>query len=357
MTALATTRSRALAAVVAALVLVALALAGSATGGMDAAKPIPSLGARVFPELELGSRLGRKARPPAEVSNASLVLKRGGFRPLPDVPGAVATSHYRNNNRGQTVGTFVDVVDGTPRLHGFLMQKDGEVTRIDVPGALVTIALGVNDRGQVVGSWVGPDARVNPVTGETGPGHAFVWDRGRYKKFDVPGATETAGYEISNRGEIVGNYVDRAGTQHGYVLRHGKVTTIDHPAAASTPNLTGTKVQGIDDRGRLVGAYGDEHGLIHAWRWENGRFTDLEPPGAVQMAANQINDRGQIVGVYLDARPKLVSFLYERGRYTRIEVPGRCDTAAYGINDRGQIGITAAGTTDGSTCPQHGGNS
>jgi uncharacterized membrane protein len=141
------------------------------------------------------------------------------------------------------------------------------------------------------------------------------------------------------------------------VLRNGAVTTIDHPRAAQAPDLTGTKVMGLDDRGRLVGAYGDGAGLIHAWKWDDGRFTDLEPPGGVQMAANQINDRGQIVGVYLDARPKLVSFVYERGRYSRIEVPERCDTAAYGINDRGQIGIAAAGTTDGTTCPPQGGGS
>jgi uncharacterized membrane protein len=247
-------------------------------------------------------------------------------------------------------------VEGPPRRRRFLMQKNGEVTRIDVPGALVTLPLGVNDRGQVVGSWVGQDATVNPVTGETGPGHGFLWEHGRYTTFDVPGAKETAGYEVNNRGQIVGNYADASGAQHGYVLRGGRVTTIDHPRATQAPNLTGTKVIGIDDRGRLVGAYGDDAGLIHAWKWEDGRFTDIEPPGGLQAAANQINDRGQIVGVYLDARPKLVSFLYERGRYTRTEAPNRCDTAAYGINDRSQIGIAAAGTTDGSTCPPEGGN-
>jgi uncharacterized membrane protein len=285
----------------------------------------------------------------AGASNASLVLEQGVFRPLPDVPGALQTTHLRNNNRGQVVGTYAERVDGMPRQRGFLMRRR-HVTRIDVPGATITVPLGVNDRGQVVGSWVGKDAAVNPDTGETGPVHGFVWKNGRYRKFDVPGSTTTAAYEINNRGQIVGNYTDRDGAQHGYVLHRGRVTTVDHPRAAQAPNLSGTKVIGIDDRGRLVGAYGDDAGLIHAWTFKHGRFTDLEPPGGVQMAANQINERGQIVGVYLDARPKLVSFLYERGRYTKIEAPNRCDTAAYGLNDRGQIGIAAAGTTDGTTC-------
>jgi uncharacterized membrane protein len=309
-----------------------------------------NFGPSVLPMLEPGSRAGRNPRPPAGVSNASLLLEKGTFRPLPGVPGAIQTTHLRNNNRGQVVGAYADDSDGTPRVRGFLMKR-GRVMRIDVPGALVTLPLGINDRGQVVGSWVGPDATVNPVTGETGPGHGFLWDRGRYTKFDVPGATATAGYEINNRGQIVGNYTDASGAQHGYVLRNGDVRRIDHPRAAHAADVTGTRVVGIDDRGRLVGSYGDDAGLIHAWAWEDGRFTDVEPPGGLQAEASEINDRGQIVGRYLDATPKLRSFLLERGRYKRIDAPGRCDTAALGLSDRGQIVIAAAGTTDGTTCP------
>jgi hypothetical protein len=319
------------------------------TRGRFQAGALPEIDLNQDPELR-----GHEHQMPLDLPDSSLVLERGRFRPLPDVPGGLQTTHLRNNNRGQTVGAYAEIgPDGTPRQRGFLM-RGRDVTRIDVPDAVATLPLGVNDRGQVVGSWVGQDATVNPITGETGPGHGFVWDRGRVRTFDVPGSTTTAAYEINNRGQIVGNYTDADGAQHGYVLRNGEVTIIDHPRASDTPNLTGTKVQGIDDRGRLVGAYGDDDGVIHAWAWEQGRFTDLEPPGGLQAAANQINDRGQIVGVYLDSTPKLRSFLFERGRYTRIDAPGRCDTAAYGINDRGQIGIAAAGTTDGSTCPPPG---
>jgi uncharacterized membrane protein len=203
----------------------------------------------------------------------------------------------------------------------------------------------------VVGGWVGRDAAVNPVTGETGPVHGFVWKNGRYTKFDVSGATTTAPYEINNRGQIVGNYADADGAQHGFLMRGGWVTTIDHPRAAQAPNMTGTRVVGIDDRGRLVGSYGDEAGLIHAWKWEHGRFTDLEPPGGLQAEASEIDNRGRIVGRYVDSTPKLRSFMLYRGRYTRLDAPGRCDTAAVGLNDRGQIVIAAAGTTDGTTCP------
>ena len=84
--------------------LAALALAGSALGKAPAADSGPAVGPRMLPMLELGREAGRKARPPAGVSNASLLLERGVFRPLPDVPGALETTHLRNNNRGGIVG-------------------------------------------------------------------------------------------------------------------------------------------------------------------------------------------------------------------------------------------------------------
>jgi uncharacterized membrane protein len=347
-------RRTAVAALTAIAVLASLAGAGSAPAAEHTVNPQPSWSAGDLAVMGVGPGAGRKSRPQAGVSNASLLLERGVFRPLPDVPGALQTTHFRNNNRGQVVGAYGDTSDGTPRLRGFLMERR-RVTRIDVPGAVSTVPLGINDRGQLVGGWVGPDATVNPVTGETGPIHGFLWEKGRYTKFDVPGATTTGPYEINNRGQIVGNYADAKGAQHGFVMREGRVTNIDHPRAAQATDLTGTRVVGIDDRGRLVGSYGDEAGLIHAWKWEHGRFTDIEPPGAQQSEASEIDNRGRIIGRYLDATPKLRSFLLDRGRYKRIDAHGRCDTAAFGLNDRGQIVIAAAGTTDGSTCPPQAG--
>ena len=287
-------------------------------------------------------------------TDGGLLLERGVFRPLPDVPGAPQTLHLRNNNRGQIAGTYVDDSDGTPRIRGFLMER-GRVTRIDVAGAMATLPVGINDRGQVVGGWIRPDATVDPVTGELLPVHGFLWEGGRFTKFDIPCAITTAPYEINNRGQIVGNYGDAAGAEHGFVLRRGVVTTIDHPGATASPALTGTRVVGIDDRGRLVGSYGDDAGTIRAWKWENGRFTTIHPPRALLSEASEINNRGQIVGRYVDESPKLRSFMLDRGRLKRIDVPDRCDTAAFGLNDRGQILIARAGATDGTTCPPEGG--
>jgi probable HAF family extracellular repeat protein len=283
--------------------------------------------------------------------NGGLLLDRGVFRRLPDVPNALSTVHQRNNNRGQIVGTYAVGESETPRFRGFLMDK-GRITRIDVPGAVLTVPTGINDHSQVVGSWFGPDATQDPETGEFSPGHAFRWERGRMTKFDVPGATETAAYEINNLGQIVGYFYDANDVQHAYVMRAGAVTVIDHPRATDKPGLTGTRGIGLDDRGRIVGGYGDDAGTVRAFRWERGRFTTIHPPGALLSEASEIDNRGRIVGRYVDSTPKLRSFLLDAGRLRRIDVPGRCDTAAFGLNDRGQILIAAAGATEGTTCPQ-----
>jgi len=335
---------------------IVLALTASLSPAKADARPHdhePRHARRVLPELEMLADGAWRARPPADTSDGGLLLDKGRFRRLHDVPGAAVTIHARNNNRGQVVGAYADLSSGEPRVRGFLMQGS-RVTTIDVPGAAATVPIGINDHGQVVGGWVGPDATVNPVTGESGPIHGFLWRKGTYEKFDLPGATTTAPYEINNRGWIVGNYADAAGAQHGFVLRDGKVTTIDHPRAVQAENLTGTRVVGVDDRGRLVGSYGDEAGLIHAWKWENGRFTDINPPSGLQAEASQIDQRGRVIGVYFDGAKKR-SFVLENGRYKVIDVPDRCDTSASGLNDRGQIVIAAPGTTDGSTCPSTGG--
>jgi hypothetical protein len=122
--------------------------AASPAAATEPTAPLRVLGPRMLPMLELGSHGGRKSRPPAGVSNAGLLLERGVFGPLPDVPDALQTTHLRDNNRGHVVGAYVDDSDGALRQRGFLM-RGRDVTRIDVPGALVTLPLGINDRSQI----------------------------------------------------------------------------------------------------------------------------------------------------------------------------------------------------------------
>jgi hypothetical protein len=78
---------------------------------------------------------------------------------------------------------------------------------IDVPGATSTEASGINEPSQIVGDYL--DAG--------GAEHGFALVRGpTFITIDVPGATSTEASGINARGQIVGNYTDAAGTLHGF---------------------------------------------------------------------------------------------------------------------------------------------
>ena len=55
--------------------------------------------------------------------------------------------------------------------------------------------------------------------------------------FDPPGATSTRASGINADGAVVGQYVDGAGKQHGFLVIGGSFTTIDYPGAVATAGI------------------------------------------------------------------------------------------------------------------------
>jgi hypothetical protein len=145
-----------------------------------------------------------------------------------DVPFPYLHGVLDINDRGQTVG-FYDLPSGPGG--GFLREPNGEITPIDVPGAgTFTFPFAINNRSQVVGYYADEDTRFNP-DGSIPPNkvHGFVWDDGRFRRFDVTDSLATFPYGINNRGQIVGGYFDPAGKQHGFLLESGQYRTLDAP--------------------------------------------------------------------------------------------------------------------------------
>jgi probable HAF family extracellular repeat protein len=161
---------------------------------------------------------------------------------LEDPPGGSEIDEYVDlNNRGEIVGFHND--DQGVTTTGFLRTKRGRFIDVVVPGSVVTGPLKINDRRQVVGIYVD----------EAGSVHGFLWDDGEFSTIDVPRATGTAVLGINNRGQMVGSYIDADGAYHGFLReRNGHVVTLPE-APGAQPAMGGTQPSAINDRGQIAG--------------------------------------------------------------------------------------------------------
>jgi hypothetical protein len=332
--------------------------------------------------MEVPRAEARGRRPAPQATSGNLLYSNGRFQPLPDKPGAQVTVHRGLNDRGQTVGAYVD--DGAElgpdgvyppdSIHGFLYD-DGRFRTIDVPG-VVAFPYDINNRGQIVGVSVDPDAAPGP-DGLPPPGaqHAYLWERGRVTIVDPPDTVYAPNaYSINDRGDIVGVRIGAEGVQIGFLRRADRsYVDLDPPGASEN------KALGINDRGEVVGAYLDDGaefgpdglvdpGTVHGYRWSNGRYARLDVPGARATVAVDVDDRGRIVGDFKDGDGRIRGFVRSadrdrsgrghhtrwddrrwtgRARYTRVDGPGeRSDTLLIHSNDRGEVVIPAPGTID-----------
>jgi uncharacterized membrane protein len=306
------------------------------------------------------------ARP--EVTTGNVLLRNGRYTELPDAPGAQLTAHRGLNDRGQTAGVYID--DG-PELgpdgiyppdsvHGFIYtpshHRNGSFRIVDIPGAQVTLPYDINNRGQIVGIYIDEGAVV-AENGffEQGSQHAFVWDRGRVTILDPPDTVYAPNaYSINDRGQIVGVRIDRSGNQIGFLRQpDGRYVTLDPPGAAQN------KASGINDRGQVVGPYLDDGALpgpdgrypagsLHGYLWDHGRYERLDVPGARATDAADINNRGDVVGEVKDADGRIRGVARQRGRYRFVDGPGEGNTSfPIHVNNRGEMLIPAPGTIEG----------
>ncbi|SRR6266568_1394144 len=147
----------------------------------------------------------------------------GGVFSTLDFPGATSTSPRGVNNAGDIVGTYVDA---SHKSHGFL-YKGGTWTTVDIAGAGSTAPVGINNLGDIVG-----------VAANGLMSHGFLLDHnGQVSKIDFPGAVKgtTAAFGVNDAGQIVGTYVDPSINKiEGYLLNQGKFTQVRYPGASTT---------------------------------------------------------------------------------------------------------------------------
>jgi len=156
----------------------------------------------------------------------------------------------------------------------------------------------------------------------------------KFKQVNFPGAAGTSAYGLNDAGVIVGQYYDSAGVFHGYVLDHGRGTTIDDP------NGSNTLCADINASGVIVGEYTAPDGDNHGFRYENGKFKEIAPDNL--SGADGINEQGLIVGGFAHCDfCQQHGFLWNKHKFKQLDVPGAMWTGAGSINNQGVITIIA----------------
>ena len=153
------------------------------------------------------------------------------------------------NDRGD-VSACVGNADGSI-LHGWVGDSRRH-TIFSYPDSDYTIAFMTNNRGTTVGEYVDAD----------GAGHGFIKDGDHFENLDYPGGRNAYGLSINNEGDIVGDYVVGPaghGTVHGFLLQRGRLTPFDVPGAvADSP-------YGVTENHAITGTYRASDGSVHGF--------------------------------------------------------------------------------------------
>lgn len=133
---------------------------------------------------------------------------------------------------------------------------NGNFTVFTPPHAVDAEATGIDGRGDVAG-W---------LTTASGKNVGWLWRQGYYTEYSFPKSTQTVFLGITLHDAIVGSYVDKGGSTHGFLLteplRPAKTLwqSIDVPNAANS-----TVVTGVNVHRDLVGYYVDEQHNTHGF--------------------------------------------------------------------------------------------
>ena len=264
-----------------------------------------------------------------------------------DYPGALSTTLYGINNRGDVVGSYENPAN---YFHGFV-YRDGKFNSIDGPGAAFTEIRGIDEVGNIVGTFITLDAVL-----ANAPGGGF---QGLYQKnggalttLNIPGHLNTIFQRIKHSGLIYGCYHDEGFDNTPQESMHGIIThaaTLPQGAFDAMPDGTTMNVGGDAKGTRFAGQWYDFAVSRHrGYLIENGRRLDFDAPGSNLTMAWDMDAAGDVVGMWGDPDghpdPEATStgayhgFLRDfQGNFTSLDFPASIDTKAYGINNLGYV--------------------
>ena len=222
-----------------------------------------------------------------------------------DFPGAQGTYFYALGNNGVAAGHYQDS-DGL--YHGVILGEDGELREYNFPGAVETQIFGYSDStGRLTGSMVDASGVRRGFSGDT--------------IVEYPGAPETYADFVSGLGNIVGSYVDAAGTYHAYLRgAGGSFATLDLPLKGELDYFF---LHGLNDgliavgRAKLVG------GVPRTYVGNPLNLQELRVPDSVGTEGWNINQDGSVVGHYDTADGRRHGFIAKPIESTDLRVSNR----------------------------------
>jgi probable HAF family extracellular repeat protein len=298
----------------AALALAGSVLAGGAVAGPAAATPSPAVasGNYVFTTLNdnadptFNQLLGinREGLIAGYFGSGAMGHPNQGYLLSPpygqgsyqneNFPGSVQTQVTGLNNRGTSVGFWVD---GAGNNFGFYRSQN-RFHSVNFPSAdnanpQVDQLLGVNDRRVAVGFY----------TDSNGNNHGYIYRirSHRFGRVNVPGSSSVTATAINNLGDVAGFDTSSSGTVQSFLRQNGgRMITLNFPGASATQAF------GVNDGDEVVGSYtlgagstATMHGFV--WAPRVGFQSVDDPNGVGATTVNGVNDRGQLVGFYVDA--------------------------------------------------------
>jgi hypothetical protein len=168
--------------------------------------------------------------------------------------------------------------------------------------------------------------------------------RYKYASIDYPNAIRTRTWGISPGCVIVGDYLDSAHVQHGFLLVRGRYVTVEVPGSLiGLPGVLPTGLRGINPAGDIVGIFiappGSSEGCtlagsppcIKGFLLHRGTFSTVLFPGHEGSIPKGITPDGTIYGCYHDADFMATMFGFARtasGEFTSIDVPASMNNGA-----------------------------
>ena len=155
--------------------------------------------------------------------------------------------------------------------------------------------------------------------------------------FDYPGiGNNTRPQKISDKGDIVGLYVDNTGATRGFIM-FGGTGHFSPPLIAPDDTANLTEGRGINNSRLVCGDYLDnDSGTFHGFFAARGNYVNYDVPGSTTTIVLGVNNAGNFCGSDTPSSGIQSAFLSIDGTVTEFAIPNASATLAYQINEANQ---------------------